>query len=132
MAQPNPSISRPASVGPAANPIGPAAPNSAIVVPSRRRGLTSRIPASITPVLPSWNPIRSTASASCHGSRARAAIENTTASTSALRTITALRLILSAHTPHSGTSGRPTTNMSELYRPTNGSRSVSGTPRSRR
>ena len=48
--------------------------------------------------------------------RARRAA-NTTASTSALRTMTALRLYLSAHTPHSGTSGSPTTKISELYRP---------------
>ncbi len=57
---------------------------------------------------------------------------NTTASTSALRTMTALRLYLSAHTPHSGTSGRPTTKISELYRPMKAIRSASGTPSSRR
>ncbi len=76
--------------------------------------MTSRIAASMTPVLPSWNPISRTAIAICHGSRARAARANTTASTRALRTITALRLYLSAHTPHSGTSGSPTTKTSEL------------------
>ncbi len=50
---PNPSIRMPPRAGPTANPIGPEAPNSAIVVPSRAFGVTSRIPASITPVLPS-------------------------------------------------------------------------------
>ena len=66
--------------------------------------------------------------ASCHGSRLRATPANTTASTSALRTITALRLYLSAHTPQSGTSGAPTMKMSEPKIPTNRSRSGSGTP----
>ena len=49
----------------------------------------------------------SIASATCHGSRARATAANTTASTSALRTMTTLRLYLSAQAPHSGTSGMP-------------------------
>ena len=44
----------------------------AMTVPSRRSGVTSRMPASITPVLPSWNPISSMLRASCHGSRDRA------------------------------------------------------------
>ena len=71
-------------------------------------------------------------SASCHGSRDSATPANTTASTSALRTMTALRLYLSAQTPHSGTSGIPTTKISELNSPTKASRSASGTPISRR
>ena len=50
----------------------------------------------------------------------------------ALRTMTALRLYLSAQTPHNGTSGRPTTKIRELNRPTNASRSASATPISRR
>ena len=54
--QPNPSIRIPARTGPAANPIGPEAPKMAIVVPSRAFGVTSRIPASITPVLPELEP----------------------------------------------------------------------------
>ena len=80
--------------------------------PVADRGVTSRMPASITPVLPSWNPMSSMLRASCHGSRDRATPANTTASTRALRTITALRLYLSAHTPHNGTSGMPTTKIS--------------------
>ena len=67
--QPRPSIRRPARAGPTANPIGPDAPKIAIVVPSRRIGVTSRMPASMTPVFPSWNPMRSMLRASCHGSR---------------------------------------------------------------
>ena len=62
----------------------------------------------------------STLSATCHGSRASAIPVNTTASTIALRMITALRLYLSAQTPHSGTSGIPRTNSSALNSPTNG------------
>ncbi len=130
--QPRPSIRRPARAGPTANPIGPDAPKIAIVVPSRRTGVTSRMPASMTPVFPSWNPMRSMLRASCHGSVDSATPANTTASTSALRTMTALRLYLSAHTPHSGTSGIPTTKISELKSPTKVSRSASDTPISRR
>ena len=130
--QPAPSMSTAASTGPTANPTGPAAPNSAIDVPTRWRGTTSRMPASITPVFPSWNPISSTATAICHGSRASAASPNTTTSTRQLRTMTTLRLYLSAQTPQSGTSGSPRTKTSEPNRPMNGRRSVSGTPSSRR
>jgi hypothetical protein len=98
------------------------------VVPSRRSGTTSRIPASITPVFPSWNPISSRLSASCHGSCDSATQANTTASTMQLRTMTALRLYLSAHTPQSGTSGAPTTKISAVNSPTNDNRSARGTP----
>ena len=52
----------------------------------------------------------------------------TTASTSALRTMTALRLYLSAHTPQRGTIGIPSTNSRALKRPMNWRRSASGTP----
>ena len=62
--------------------------------------------------------------ASCHGSRDRATPAKTTASTTALRTMTTLRLYLSAQAPHSGTSGAPTTKISALNSPTNASRSV--------
>ncbi len=126
--QPSPSTRMPASAGPKAKPIGPDEPNRAIVTPSRFSGVTSRIPASITPVLPSWNPMSSIESASCHGSRDRATPANTTASTRALRMMTALRLYLSAQTPHSGTSGRPTTKTSELKSPMKARRSASSTP----
>ncbi len=70
----------------------------------------------------------SIASATCHGSRARATAANTTASTSALRTMTTLRLYLSAQAPHSGTSGMPTTNTRALKIPTKARRWLSGTP----
>jgi hypothetical protein len=121
----------PASAGPAANPIGPLAPNRATIVPMRCVGVTSRRPASMTPVLPSCSPMRSRLPASCQGSRDSAAAAKTTASTIALRTITALRLYLSAHTPHSGTNGAPTMKMSAVKSPTNARRSSSGTPTSR-
>ncbi len=123
-----PSTIRPPRTGPIAMPIGPLAPNKAIAVPSRGRGVASRIAASITPVLPSWKPTRSREPASCHGSRLRATQAKTTASTRALRTITALRLYLSAHTPHNGTSGAPTTKIRALNRPMKWSRSASATP----
>ena len=84
------------------------------------------------PVLPSWKPMSSIASATCHGSRARATPMNTTASTRALRTMTTLRLYLSAQAPHSGTSGMPTMKISALNTPMNVSRWLSGTPISRR
>ena len=127
--QPSPSTrTNPPRNGPIANPIGPATPKIAIVVPSRRAGTTSRMPASITPVLPSWNPISSRLSASCHGSRDSATQTNTTASTRQLRTMTALREYLSAQTPHSGTSGAPTMKISDVNSPTNWRRSASGTP----
>ena len=90
--------------------------------------MTSRMPASITPVFPSWKPISSMLTASCHGSVDNATPAKTTASMSALRTITTFRLYLSAHTPHSGTRGMPTTKMSAEKRPTNASRSSWGTP----
>jgi hypothetical protein len=77
--------------GPSAKPIGPATPNAAITVPTRRPGTTSRIAPSITPVFPSWNPIRSMLTASCHGSRESATQAKTTASTRALRAMTAFR-----------------------------------------
>ncbi len=130
--QPKPSIRMPARTGPTANPIGPDTPKIAMIVPIRRTGVTSRIPASITPVFPSWKPISSMLNASCHGSRDNATPANTTASTMQLRTMTALRLYLSAQTPQSGTNGMPTTKISALNRPMNASRSASGTPMSRR
>ncbi len=123
-----PSTIRPPRTGPIAIPIGPAAPNRAIAVPSRGRGVESRIAASITPVLPSWKPTRSIEPASCHGSRLRATQAKTTASTRALRTMTTFRLYLSAHTPQSGTSGAPTTKIRALNRPTKWSRSAPETP----
>ena len=131
-AQPKPSMKIPATAGPTANPTGPETPKSAIVVPIRARGVTSRIPASMIPVLPSWNPMSNIARATCHGSRARATATKTTASTSALRMMTTLRLYLSAHAPHSGTSGIPTTKISALKIPMKASRSLSGTPICRR
>ena len=70
--------------------------------------------------------------ASCHGSWLSATPPKTTASTRALRMITALRLYLSAQTPQSGTSGGPTTKIIEPKIPTNCSRSGSATPISRR
>ncbi len=130
--QPKRSIRTPASAGPSAIPTAVDAPKTPITVPSRWRGLTSRMPASITPVFPSWNPISSMLTASCHGSRESATPANTTASTRALRTMTALRLYLSAQTPQSGTSGMPTTKISAVNKPTNASRSAWGTPISRR
>ena len=123
-----PSTIRPPRTGPIAIPTGPLAPNRAIAVPIRRRGAESRIAASITPVLPSWKPTRSIDPASCQGSRLRATRANTTASTIALRTITTLRLYLSAHTPHRGTSGAPTMKIRALNSPTKWSRSASPTP----
>ena len=125
---PKPSMRSPASTGPTANPIGPDAPKIAIVMPRRGLGVTSRIPASITPVLPSWNPMSSIDSASCHGSFDRATPAKTTASTRALRMMMALRLYLSAQTPQNGTSGNPTTKINALNSPMNPSRSASGTP----
>ena len=122
----------PASAGPTAKPTGPDAPKIAIVVPRRARGVTSRMPASMIPVLPSWKPMSSIASATCQGSRARATPAKTTASTSALRTMTTLRLYLSAHAPHNGTSGMPTTKISALNSPMKASRSEAATPISRR
>jgi len=89
--QPSPSTRRAPSAGPTAKPIGPDTPNRAISVPTRCRGTTSRIAPSITPVLPSWNPIRRRLRASCHGSRDSATQAKTTASTSALRAMTAFR-----------------------------------------
>ena len=126
--QPNPSTSQPPRVGPTANPIGPDAPKIAMIVPIRWRGTTSRIAPSMIPVLPSWNPMRRRLTASCHGSRDSATHANTTASTRQLLTTTALRLYLSAHTPHNGTSGIPTMNSRAEKMPTNGARSASGTP----
>jgi hypothetical protein len=130
--QPAPSMRKPANAGPVAIPIADEAPNTPMIVPSRRRGATSRIPASITPVFPSWNPMSNMLRPSCQGSCERATPAKTTASTRALRTMTALRLYLSAHTPHRGTSGRPTRKISELKSPMNASRSSSGTPISSR
>ena len=122
----------PARVGPSAIPTTVDAPKMPMTVPSLARGVTSRMPASITPVLPSWKPISSMLRASCQGSRDRATPANTTASTSALRMMTALRLYLSAQTPHNGTSGIPTTKIRAVNRPTNASRSSWGTPICRR
>ena len=122
----------PPSSGPSAKPTGPLTPKTAMSAPSRRIGTTSRIAASMTPVLPSWNPTNSMLSASCHGSRLRATPANTAASTRALRATTAFRLYLSAQTPQSGTSGAPTMKISDPKIPTKRSRSGSATPISRR
>ena len=132
MGRPSPSISTAAAIGPSAKPTGLAAPNTATTRPRRARGTTSRIPATMTPVLPSWRPTSINAPATCHGCCASATRAKTPVSTSALRTITALRLYLSAHTPHSGTRGRPSTKTRELNRPTKATRSAWGTPSSRK
>jgi len=129
---PNPSTMMPPRTGPTAKPIGPLAPKKAMIVPRRARGTTSRMAASMTPVLPSCSPMRSRLNASCHGSRLSATAANTTASTSALRMITAFRLYLSAQTPHRGTNGAPTMKIRALKMPMNCSRSASATPIPRR
>ena len=129
--QPNPSMRMPASSRPDREADRPRRRRRArSSCPGGARGVTSRIPASMTPVLPSWNPMSSIARASCHGSRARARrTANTTASTRALRTMTTLRLYLSAHAPQSGTSGMPTTKISALKMPDEGEPlGSSGTP----
>ncbi len=95
------------SVGPAPKPSGLLAAKMPIARPSLRRGVTSRMAAIITPVLPSWNPTRSIAATSCQSDWLAATTPNTAASTRALRMITALRLYLSAQTPHSGMNGSP-------------------------
>ena len=105
------------STGPNAIPRGPVAPNRPVTVPTRARGVTSRRAASITPVFPSWSPTSRRLAASCHGSRARATPAKTTASTRALRTMTARRLYLSAQTPQNGTRTMPNTKMRLLNRP---------------
>ena len=110
----------PPTNGPMAKPTGPMAPKTALTVPIRPRGATSRRAASMTPVLPSWRPVSSSAAASCQGSAASATPAKTTASTTALRTITARRLILSAHTPQNGTRKMPNTKMSAVKRPVSG------------
>ena len=51
----------PARAGPTAKPTAPDAPKMAIVVPRRCLGVTSRMPASMIPVFPSWNPMSSIA-----------------------------------------------------------------------
>ncbi len=56
----------------------------------------------------------------------------TTASTTALRTMTARRLYLSAQTPQNGTSRMPNTKMSEVKMPVKAGMSASGRPTSRR
>ena len=113
----SPSIINPPSTGPRAKPSGPVAPNSPVTVPTRSRGVTSRSAASITPVFPSWSPTSRRLAASCHGSWAIATPANTTASTTALRTITARRLYLSAQTPQNGTRTMPNTKIRLLNRP---------------
>ena len=128
----SPSTITPPSAGPTAKPIGPLTPKSASAVPSRTRGVESLMAPSMIPVLPSWKPMRSMLPASCHGSRDRATAAKTTASTIELRMMTALRLYLSAQTPHNGTSGMPTTKSNELNRPTKCRRSGSATPMSLR
>ena len=50
---PSLSTSWPPNAGPTAKPIGPDAPNTAIIVPIRWRGTTSRIAPSMIPVFPS-------------------------------------------------------------------------------
>ena len=86
----------------------------------------------MTPVLPSWKPTSSRAIASCHGAAAMAMPAKTTISTTALRAMTAVRLMRSAQTPQSGTSGAPTTKISELKMPMNARRASPATPSSRR
>jgi hypothetical protein len=115
-----------------ANPRGPVAPNSAVTVPTRWRGVTSRSAASMTPVLPSCSPTRRRLTASCQGSSARATPARTTASTTALRTMTARRLYLSAQTPQNGTRTIPKTKMRLVKSPVNMGIWSAGRPTSRR
>ena len=104
------------------------APKITIAVPRRPRGVTSRIAASITPVFPSWKPTSNRLPASSQGWRLSATRPKTSASTTALRAMTSLRLYLSANTPHRGTRGSPKTNMSALRRPTHRGIAVWGSP----
>ncbi len=115
----SPSMRNAPRTGPTAKPSGLAAPNVAVAVPTRPSGVTSRSAASMTPVFPSWRPTRSMLTAICHGAVARAMPAKTTASTIALRAITARRLYLSAHTPQRGTRKIPNTKMRLLNSPVN-------------
>ena len=103
--------------GPSPNPSGLLEAKMPIANPSLGRGVTSRIAAIMTPELPSWKPTSTMLTASCHGAPLAATARNTTASTSALRITTALRLYLSAHTPHSGIKGNPARKNSEKSKP---------------
>ena len=99
-------------------------------MPTRWRGVTSRSAASMTPVLPSWSPTRRRLTASCQGSSARATPAKTTASTTALRTMTARRLYLSAQTPQNGTRTIPKTKMRLVKSPVNVGICAAGRPTS--
>ena len=70
--------------------------------------------------------------ASCQGAPLAATARKTTASTSELRMITALRLYLSAQTPHSGINGSPATKNKEKSRPSTWPMSASDIPTSDR
>ena len=115
-----------------AKPSGLVAPNSAVTVPTRWRGVTSRSAASITPVLPSWSPTRSMLAPTCQGAEASATPAKTMASTTALRTMTARRLYLSAQTPQNGTRTIPNTKISEEKMPVKVGTWSGGRPTSRR
>jgi len=85
----------------------------------------------ITPLLPSWNPTSIIPTTSCHVVWLAAITPKTSASTRALRMITALRLYLSAQTPHSGINGSPVRKNSAPRMPTKWGMSAADTPTSR-
>ena len=78
--------------GPMAKPSGPAVPTRLMANPVRARGARSVTSDSITPVLPRFRPTSGTSMNTCQMSVANASSPNITASTTALRTMTALRL----------------------------------------
>ena len=126
--RPSPSIIAPARSGPSAKPIGAAALKRAIDLVRACSGETSRIVASITPVLPSQKPSASVAPISCHASCAKAKAMSATRAIKPLRTMTSRRDRNSAIASQIGTCGAPTMKMPAVAAPDTVAISLSGTP----
>ena len=122
---PSPSIRIPASTGPAANPIGPRCAEDGDGRPEAMPWGDVTDAGQHHPRVAELEPDQQHR----HGELPRLARQGDRRRRPpprrrALRTITTLRLYLSAQAPQSGTMGAPTTKISELNRPTNASRSV--------
>ena len=126
--RPSPPISHAARSGPAAKPIGAAALKSEMTRARSRSGATSRIVASITPVLPSQKPSATVAPTSCQAWSASAKAISAARAMRPLRTMTSRRDRNSAIASQIGTCGAPMTKSPAIEMPVSDAISPMGTP----
>ncbi len=125
--QPSESTTIAPRTGPMAKPIGPALPNQARATPIRPVGAESRIAPSMTPALPSWRPTRSMLRARCRLARQGDADEDGRLDEGAPDDDDLAAVLVGPDAPQRD-EGHADDEDERPNRPTNWSRSASGTP----